>query len=145
MLNLLIVDSSLAMGRLMAVALRDEPECHVVGVTTRFQDTLQGVGGCNVVMINATLPDADTLDLIQAIARQHPSVRIVVMDAPAADDGSRYLKSGAHEVGHPDTSLQALLDKARRPLPTPNAASATPHLAIPHLFISNPWISPTIA
>jgi DNA-binding NarL/FixJ family response regulator len=122
MLNLLIIDSSQTMGQLMKIALRDEPDCQIVGVATGVKEARPALAASNAVMINASLPDTDPLELIRLIAREYPATRILVMDAPDDEDTSQYLEAGAHEVATQDASLNDLLARVRSTAPKSGTA-----------------------
>jgi two-component system invasion response regulator UvrY len=75
------------------------PDIVVVGEATTGRETLDLVGHvipCDLILLDLSLPDRDGLDVLKALRREHPSIRVLVLTMHSEDQFAvRALKAGA--------------------------------------------------
>src|SRR5260221_7664320 len=77
-INLLLVNETRLMGNVIAAALEDEPDIHVIACVTNMDDAMQIVREkeVDVALVSTRLPDQGALKLTSAITEDRKSTRL---------------------------------------------------------------------
>lgn len=112
--HLLIVDEIQLMSQMVVSFLESEPDLEVIGSATSVAEALALLKECDMVLVNAALPDNGALRLVQTISRAEPSVKILVMGLREIEPAVvQYVEAGADGFVHRDDSPQTLLEHIR--------------------------------
>ena len=85
-----------------------------MGRVTTYDAALGRVPGADVVLVSTRLPDQGALRLTEAIARDHPEVRVLVLGlAESEEEILRYVEAGAAGYVLKDDSVEELLRNVR--------------------------------
>lgn len=114
MIDVLVVNESQLMCSVIAFALRQEPDIHVVGCVTSVEQVLERPLTQGVMLVNATLPDQGALKLTTKISKRFPDVHIVVTGLPESPSKiMQYVEAGAEGYVLNEVDLDDLLEKVR--------------------------------
>ncbi len=95
MTRLLIVDQDTLAPNAMTLALR-QSDIELVGLVSTIEEALAALTKCDLIMVNATLPDRGALELVKAVVNMDPWVRVLVTHlAETQDTGTPYIDAGA--------------------------------------------------
>lgn len=114
MIRVLVVDEHALMCDVMATALGDETDIEVVGYATDIKDALAWVGECEVMLVNAALPQDGALSLTQAVARMQSLVKVVVLGLLEVEPRViPYVEAGAAGYVPPGDNVDNLVHRIR--------------------------------
>jgi DNA-binding NarL/FixJ family response regulator len=115
-INLLLVNETRLMGNVIAAALEDEPDIHVIACVTNMEDALQIVREreVDVALVSTRLPDQGALKLTSAITELTPSTKVLALGLTEEKQRVlRYLEAGATGYILKDDSLEDLIETVR--------------------------------
>jgi len=115
-INLLLVNETRLMGNVIAAALEDEPDIHVIACVTNMDDAMQIVREkeVDVALVSTRLPDQGALKLTSAITELTPSTKVLALGLTEEKQRVlRYLEAGATGYILKDDSLEDLIETVR--------------------------------
>jgi DNA-binding NarL/FixJ family response regulator len=115
-INLLLVNETRLMGNVIASALEDEPDIHVVACVTNADDAMRIVQEkeVDVALVSTRLPDQGALKLTSAITELTPSTKVLALGLTEEKQRVlRYLEAGATGYVLKDDSLEDLIETVR--------------------------------
>jgi DNA-binding NarL/FixJ family response regulator len=115
-IKLLLVNEIRLMGNVIVAALEDEPDVHVVGCVTTFDEALQIVREqeVDVALVSTRLPDNGGLRLTSAIGDIAPRTKVLALGLTEEKKRVlRYVEAGASGYILKDDSLEDLVEIVR--------------------------------
>lgn len=115
-INILLVNEIQLMGNVIAAALEDEPDIHVVGRVTTPDEALKVVQeiAVDVVLVSTRLPDQGALKLTSAITETAPSTKVLALGLTEEKQRVlRFVEAGATGYILKDHSLDDLISTVR--------------------------------
>jgi two-component system, NarL family, nitrate/nitrite response regulator NarL len=115
-INLLLVNETRLMGNVIAAALEDEPDIHVIACVTHMDDAMKIVQekDVDVALVSTRLPDQDALKLTSAITELTPSTKVLALGLTEEKQRVlRYVEAGAIGYVLKDDSLEDLIETVR--------------------------------
>ena len=115
-INLLLVNETRLMGNVIAAALEDEPDIHVIACVTNMDDAMKIVQEkeVDVALVSTRLPDQGALKLTSAITELTPSTKVLALGLTEEKQRVlRYLEAGATGYILKDDSLEDLIETVR--------------------------------
>jgi RNA polymerase sigma factor (sigma-70 family) len=116
MIHVLVVHQTALISSLIASVLSEEPDINVVSQVTTLDEALSILekGGCNMVLVAATLPDNGAMKLTESLAQARPNIKVLVIGLPESKNAIlQYVAAGAAGYVLQDVSVEALLDNVR--------------------------------
>jgi DNA-binding NarL/FixJ family response regulator len=99
MIRVFIADDHPVVRKGIRQIVSEMPDIVVVGEAATGRETLELAANtipCDVILLDLSLPDCDGLDVLKALRRQQPSVRVLVLTMHSEDQFAvRALKAGA--------------------------------------------------
>jgi DNA-binding NarL/FixJ family response regulator len=115
-INLLLVNETRLMGNVIAAALEDEPDIHVIASVTTIDDAMQIVQerDVDVALVSTRLPDQGALKLTSAITDMKPSTKVLALGLTEEKQRVlRYVEAGATGYILKDDSLEDMIETVR--------------------------------
>ena len=115
-INLLLVNETRLMGYVIAAALEDEPDIHVIACVTNMDDAMQIVQekDVDVALVSTRLPDQGALQLTSAITELKPSTKVLALGLTEEKQRVlRYVEAGATGYISKDDSLEDMIETVR--------------------------------
>jgi len=115
-INLLLVNETRLMGNVIAAALEDEPDIHVIACVTNMDDAIKIVQekDVDVALVSTRLPDQGALKLTSAITELTPSTKVLALGLTEEKQRVlRYVEAGATGYVLKDDSLEDLIETVR--------------------------------
>jgi DNA-binding NarL/FixJ family response regulator len=115
MIGVLIVNTSRLICSVIATALKDEPDIHVVGVVTSVDEALNLIRTSNydVVLASTNLPHNGAFELLRAV-KANTSIKVLVMGLSELEEVIlRYIEAGAAGYVLREDSVDDLLKNIR--------------------------------
>jgi DNA-binding NarL/FixJ family response regulator len=115
-INLLLVNETRLMGNVIAAALEDEPDIHVIACVTNMDDAMQIVREkeVDVALVSTRLPDQGALKLTSAITELTPSTKVLALGLTEEKQRVlRYVEAGATGYILKDDSLEDMIETVR--------------------------------
>ncbi|HXQ35689.1 MAG TPA: response regulator transcription factor [Anaerolineales bacterium] len=115
-INLLLVNETRLMGNIIAAALEEEADIHVVACVTNTDDAMQIVREkeVDVALVSTRLPDQGALKLTNAITEFTPSTKVLALGlTEERQNVLRYVEAGATGYVLKDDSLEGLIETIR--------------------------------
>ena len=115
-INLLLVNETRLMGNVIAAALEDEPDIHVIACVTNIDDAMQIVREkeVDVALVSTRLPDQGALKLTSAITELTPSTKVLALGLTEEKQRVlRYVEAGATGYILKDDSLEDMIETVR--------------------------------
>jgi len=115
-INLLLVNEIRLMGNVIAAALEDEPDIHVIACVTNMDDAMKIVQekDVDVALVSTRLPDQGALKLTSAITELTPSTKVLALVLTEEKQRVlRYVEAGATGYVLKDDSLEDLIETVR--------------------------------
>jgi len=115
-INLLLVNETRLMGNVIAAALEDEPDIHVIACVTNMDDAMKIVQekDVDVALVSTRLPDQGALKLTSAITELTPSTKVLALGLTEEKQRVlRYVEAGATGYVLKDDSLEDLIETVR--------------------------------
>jgi two-component system NarL family response regulator len=115
-IHVLLVNEIPLMGNVIAAALEDEPDIHVVGRVTTPAEALRIVQETevDVALVSTRLPDQGALKLTSAITEAAPATKVLALGLTEEKKRVlRYVEAGAMGFVLKDDSLDDLLNTVR--------------------------------
>jgi two-component system, NarL family, nitrate/nitrite response regulator NarL len=115
-INILLVNEIRLMGNVIAAALEDEPDIHVVASVTDIDEALKMVeeNVVDVVLVSTRLPDQGALKLTQAITELAPATKVLALGMTEEKKRVlRYVEAGAAGYVLKDDSLDDMVETIR--------------------------------
>lgn len=114
MMRVLIVDKLRLFCHTLKVVLQREDDMRVVGCATTAEEALHQVPHCDLVLVNTTTEDADSVHLVRQITTHQPSVKVLVVGiSEMSDQIMQYVEAGASGYILKEDSVELLLEKVR--------------------------------
>lgn len=114
MIRLLVVHEAHVLCKIIAAALRQEPDIQVVDTATSEEQALEKAGWCDVVLAGSSLPDGGALSLTRSIRKAGISVKVLVMGLPRLEETIlQFVEAGADGYVLQDDSMEELLKNIR--------------------------------
>lgn len=114
MMRVLIVDKLRLFCHTLKVVLQREEDMRVVGCATTAEEALHQVPHCDVVLVNTTTEDADSVHLVRQITTHQPGVKVLVVGiSEMSDQILQYVEAGASGYILKEDSVELLLEKLR--------------------------------
>jgi DNA-binding NarL/FixJ family response regulator len=115
--RILCVDDDPAANRIHAIVLGEQPDMDVVASASRADEVLPAIAAHrpDVVLLDYLLRGAPCQDLLRAIARAHPGVRVIIlsgMDPSGLPDDLR--SAGASGFVTKGADLDGFLEEIRK-------------------------------
>ena len=115
-INLLLVNETRLMGNVIAAALEDELDIHVVACVTNLEDAMKVVQAreVDVALVSTRLPDQGALKLTSAITELTPSTKVLALGLTEEKQRVlRYVEAGVAGYILKDDSLEDLITTVR--------------------------------
>ena len=115
-INLLLVNETRLMGNVIAAALEDEPDIHVIACVTNMDDAMKIVQEkeVDVALVSTRLPDQGALKLTSAITELTSSTKVLALGLTEEKQRVlRYVEAGATGYVLKDDSLEDLIETVR--------------------------------
>jgi DNA-binding NarL/FixJ family response regulator len=115
-INILLVNEIRLMGNVIAAALEDEPDFHVVGCITNPEEAIKIVQEkrVDVALVSTRLPDQGALKLTHAITEMAPSTTVLALGLTEEKKRVlRFVEAGATGYILKDDSLEDLINIVR--------------------------------
>lgn len=115
-INILLVNEIRLMGNVIAAALEDEPDIHVVASVTNIDEALKIVEqkAVDVALVSTRLPDQGALKLTQAITELAPSTKVLALGLTEEKKRVlRYVEAGAAGYVLKEDSLDDMIETIR--------------------------------
>jgi len=115
-INLLLVNETRLMGNVIAAALEDEPDIHVIACVTNMDDAMKIVREkeVDVALVSTRLPDQGALKLTSAITELTPSTKVLALGLTEEKQRVlRYVEAGATGYILKDDSLEDMIETVR--------------------------------
>jgi len=115
-IHILLVNEIPLMGNVIAAALEDEPDIHIVGRVTTPDEALQIVmeHDVDVVLVSTRLPDHGALKLTSAITEAVPATKVLALGLTEEKKRVlRYVEAGATGYVLKDDTLDDLIKTVR--------------------------------
>lgn len=115
-IHILLVNEIRLMGNVIAAALEDEPDIHIVGRVTTPEDALKVVqeNPVDVVLVSTRLPDQGALKLTSAITEAAPETKVLALGLTEEKKRVlRYVEAGATGYVLKNDSLDDLVETVR--------------------------------
>ncbi len=112
MIRLLVVHEVRVFGKVIAAALRHEPDIQVVGTATTEAVALEKARDCDVVLAcsSSSQPDNGVLALTRSLRKAEVAARILVMGLPQSEEAiMQCIEAGADGYVLQDDSMDDLL------------------------------------
>ena len=77
-INILVVNKTKLICSIVAAAMRDEPDINVIGYATTVEEALEKAKDCDIMAIDAILPQDMALEITKKVSDKFPDVRILV-------------------------------------------------------------------
>lgn len=114
MMRVLIVDKLRLFCHTLKVVLQREEDMRVVGCATTAEEALHQVPHCDIVLVNTTAEDMDSVQLVRQITSRHPGVKVLVVGiSEMSDQILQYVEAGASGYILKEDSVELLLEKVR--------------------------------
>ena len=115
-INLLLVNETRLMGNVIAAALEDQADIHVVACVTSAEEAIKVVEEKNVdvALVSTRLPDQGALKLTSTIAELTPSTKVLALGLTEEKQRVlRYVEAGAAGYILKDDSLDDMIESVR--------------------------------
>jgi DNA-binding NarL/FixJ family response regulator len=115
-IDILLVNEIRLMGNVIAAALEDEPDIHVVASVTNIDEALKIVKekAVDVALVSTRLPDQGALKLTQAITELAPATKVLALGLTEEKKRVlRYVEAGAAGYVLKDDSLDEMIETIR--------------------------------
>jgi DNA-binding NarL/FixJ family response regulator len=113
-IRVLLVNEIPLVANVIAATLEDEEDIRVVGTATAAEQALTLAPKCDVALVSTRLPDSGALDLIPALTRTFPEVRVLALGlAESEAEILEYIEAGAFGYVLKDDSVDELLTNVR--------------------------------
>ncbi len=109
-----VVNKAVLICNLLSVVLQQEPDLEVVGTATAVDDAIAQAEACDVMLVDAELPDNGGLKLATEVGRKRPDTHVVVTGierAPATI--LKYIEAGASGYILKEFSLEEMVAQIR--------------------------------
>ncbi|HRQ37298.1 MAG TPA: response regulator transcription factor [Chloroflexota bacterium] len=114
MIRLLVVHEARVFGKVIAAALRQEPDIQVVGTATTETAMLEKAGACNVVLLCSARPDDGIMALTKSLRKAAVEAKVLVMGLPQSEEAIlQCVEAGADGYVLQDDSMEELLKNIR--------------------------------
>ncbi len=115
-INLLLVNETRLMGNVIASALEDAPDIHVIACVTNMDDAMKIVkeNEVDVALVSTRLPDQGALKLTSAITELTSSTKVLALGLTEEKQRVlRYVEAGATGYVLKDDSLEDMIETVR--------------------------------
>jgi DNA-binding NarL/FixJ family response regulator len=127
MIRVLIVDTPRLFCHTLRVVLEKESDISVVDCVSTADEALTMMDRCDIVLVNTTLSNDETLKLIREVSANHPKAKVLVVGvAELKEVILHYIEAGAAGYILKEDSVQQLLEKIRAA--AKNEALVSPHI-----------------
>lgn len=127
MIRVLIVDTPRLFCHTLRVVLEKESDMQVAGCASTTEEALALINSTDVILVNTTINNEDTLHLIREATANHPKVKVLVVGVSELKEVIlHYVEAGAAGYVLKEDSVQQLLEKIR-------AAHKGEALVAPHI------------
>jgi DNA-binding NarL/FixJ family response regulator len=151
MVRILVVHPARLVGSLYTSVFDEKPNMEVVARATTMEEALRKLEGCNcnIVLVSATLPDNGALELTKRIAREYPSINVLVVGLPELKHAIlQYVMAGASGYVLQDVTVDNLFKQIQavqedKALISPTMAAAfMDHIAELAQISAQPYLEP---
>lgn len=77
-IKILVVNKTKLICSVVAAAMRDESDINVIGYATTVEEALEKANKCDIMAVDAILPQDMALEITKKVADKYPDVRILV-------------------------------------------------------------------
>ena len=128
MMNVLIVDKLRLFCHTLKVVLQKEHDMTVVGCAATAEEALHQLPHSDVVLVNTTINNENTVSLVSEITKNYPRVKVLVVGVDEdAETILQYVEAGAAGYILKEDSVEKLLQKVRAA--HQDEAVVSPHVA----------------
>lgn len=114
MIRILIIDAVKLVGHLMASALKEEADMEVVGVVSSPKEAEPRLSEMDVVLVSASLPEDEALNLTRAVEQGEDATAIVVVGVNESHESIlNYIECGASGYVLHDSGVDELVRNIR--------------------------------
>lgn len=114
MIRLLVVHEARVFGKVIAAALRQEPDIQIVGTATTDAIALEKAGTCDVVLVCSSRPDDGMMALTKTLRKAEVTAKVLVMGLPHSEEVIlQCVEAGADGYVLQDDSMEELLKNIR--------------------------------
>lgn len=114
MIRVLLVHDIRLISDVIAALLEGVPDIEAAGSATTVEEALERLPGCDVVLVNARLPDDGAVRLAQAAAAAHPAAKVLVLGLTETKERVlKYVEAGAAGYVLKEDSVEDLLERIR--------------------------------
>lgn len=114
MIRLLVVHEARVFGKVIAAALRQEPDIQIVGTATTDAIALEKAGACDVVLVCSSRPDDGMMALTKTLRKAEVTAKVLVMGLPHSEEVIlQCVEAGADGYVLQDDSMEELLKNIR--------------------------------
>lgn len=112
--SVLVVNEASLMGNLLAVVLRQETEIKIVGVVTAVAEAITLAEKCDVMLVDANLPNEGALSLATKVSRKYPHTHVLITGVDKkANTILKYIEAGASGYILKEFSLDELVEQIK--------------------------------
>lgn len=113
-MRILIVNKTRLVCSVVAAALQDEPDLHVVGYATSIGEAIKKVKSCDIMAIDVQMPDDGALELTKKVAEEFPKVRVLVTGVEEKPEMIlNYIEAGASGYVLEAVDVEQLVESIR--------------------------------
>lgn len=114
MMRVLIVDKLRLFCHTLKVVLQKETDMTVVGCATTAEQALHQAPHSDIVLINTTLENEETVELIQQVNNRYPQIKVLIVGVgDSTDDIIQFVEAGAIGYILKEDSVEDMLQKVR--------------------------------
>ena len=112
--NVLIVNQAVFTCNLLALVLREEPDIAVVGTVTAVDQAIELADKCDIMLVDAELPNEGALTLSLEVGRKRPHTHVLITGVEKAPKTIlKYIEAGASGYILKEFSVEVLVEQIR--------------------------------
>lgn len=109
-----VVNQAPLICNLLAVVLKQESDIHVVGTTTSVDEAIKSASKCDIMLVDADLPNDGALTLSQEIGRKRPNTNILITGMEKTPQTIlKYMEAGASGYILKEFTVEKLVEQIR--------------------------------
>lgn len=132
MIRVMILHQTKLIANIIGSVIEDESDIYVVGKATTVEEALGKlhISNCNMVLVEASLPNNGALALTEAVTKDFPDTKVLVIGVPQSESVIlQYVMAGASGYVLQDVPVGRLMDVIRathddKALVSPTVAAA---------------------
>ncbi|MCA9916640.1 MAG: response regulator transcription factor [Anaerolineales bacterium] len=112
--HVLIVNQAAFTCNLLTIVLRDEPDIKVVGSVTAVDEAIALADDCDIMLVDAELPNDGALTLSMQVGRKRPNTHVLITGVGKSPKTIlKYIEAGASGYILKEFSVESLVEQIR--------------------------------